>query len=126
MRKAVINMCNYILGEAVKIAMEHSGSFQVTVVERPQETAKKCHSLAADVALMEVTSAAPCLLEERLRSRDEIKRSCPDCKVVLLVDENSDRQVAERIKQAKCDGLIDQFVYGSTSASYLVALLETL
>lgn len=126
MRKAVINMRNYVLGEAVKIAMEHSGSFQVTVVENPRETAQKCRSLAADAALLEVTSLTPWLLEDRLRSRDEIKRTCPGCKVVLMVDENSDKQVAARVKQAKIDGLIDQFVYGSTSASYLVALMETL
>ena len=33
---------------------------------------------------------------------------------------------AKQVKQAKQDGLIDFFVYGSTSASYLTALLDTL
>jgi hypothetical protein len=43
-----------------------------------------------------------------------------------MVDENSMPKVAEDVKQAKRDGLIDQFIYGSTSASYLVALMDAL
>ena len=50
----------------------------------------------------------------------------PDCKIVFVVDENSEPEVADRVRQAKKDGLIDQFIYGSISASYLVALVDTL
>ena len=65
-------------------------------------------------------------LKERLKIRDELRRSVPDCKIVLIVDEKAEKQIAKQVKQAKQDGLIDFFVYGSTSASYLTALLDTL
>ena len=55
-----------------------------------------------------------------------MKRDTPDCKIVLVVDENSEKKLAEQVRQAKKDGLIDQFIYGSISANYLVALMDTL
>ena len=50
----------------------------------------------------------------------------PYCKFVLEVDETSEPQIAEQVCQAKKDGLIDQFIYGSISANYFVALMDTL
>ena len=68
----------------------------------------------------------PWLLAERLKIRGAVRKQSPACKIVLLVDENAEQQVAEQVKQAKRDGLIDQFIYASTSASFLVALMDTL
>ncbi len=126
MQRVVIDMKNFVLGEAVEMALHNNGDFQVTVVEKPEETAKKAYSIAATVVLMEVTGYHPYTLEERIKIRGEIHRRCPDCKISLMVDENSEKRAAELIKQAKRDGLIDLFIYGSTSASYLVALLDAL
>ena len=50
----------------------------------------------------------------------------PDCKIVLVVDENSEKEVAKEVRKAKKAGRIDQFIYGSISANYLVALMDTL
>ena len=61
-----------------------------------------------------------------LKIRDAIKEVNPDCKIVLVVDENSEKKVAEEVRRAKKAGRIDQFIYGSISASYLVALMDTL
>ena len=126
MSRVVIHMQNFVLGEAVQLALRNGGDFQVTVVEKPEQTAQMCHSLAANVLLMDVTSYPPCGLRERLGIRDEVKRRDPDCRIVFLVDENSEKKLAEEVKQAKRDGIIDLFLYGSISASYLVALLDTL
>ena len=76
--------------------------------------------------LMEVTGHPPYLLSERLKTRETVRRNAPGCKIVLVVDENSEGELAEQVKQAKKDGLIDQFIYGSISANYLVALIDTL
>lgn len=75
---------------------------------------------------MEVTGYTPWKLEERLKIRDEVRRMNPQCKIVLVVDENAEKKVAGAVKQAKKDGLIDQFIYGSISATYLTALIDTL
>ncbi len=126
MQRVIIDMKNYVLGEAVEMALRKNGDFQVVVVEKPEDTVKSCYNLAATVVLMEVTGYPPYVLEERLKIRDEIRKRCPNCKTALMVDENSDKRAAEQVKQAKRDGLIDLFIYGSTSASYLVALLDAL
>ena len=59
-----------------------------------------------------------------LKIRNAVKNVHPDCNVVLVVDENSEKEAADRVRQAKKDGLTDQFIYGSTSPAYLVALMD--
>jgi N12 class adenine-specific DNA methylase len=61
-----------------------------------------------------------------MKLRDAVKAQHPECKVVLIVDENAEREVAKRVKQAKKDGLIDQFIYGSISATYLADIVDSL
>ena len=80
----------------------------------------------ASIVLMEVSGLAPYNLEERLKIRDMLKAANPDCKVVLVVDENSEKETAKQIRQAKKNGIIDQFLYGSVSAAYLSAVIDTL
>lgn len=69
---------------------------------------------------MEVTGYTPWKLCERLRLRDEVKAVCPDCKIALIVDSNTEKQAAKDIRDAKKDGLIDQFLYSSVTAEYLM------
>lgn len=73
-----------------------------------------------------MTGYTPWRLAERLHLRDEVKRQCPDCKVLLLIDENADRALAANVLQAKKDGRIDNFIYASVSPAYLAAVLDTL
>jgi N12 class adenine-specific DNA methylase len=75
---------------------------------------------------MEVTGYTPWKLGERMKLRDAVKAQHPECKVVLIVDENAEREVAKQVKQAKKDGLIDQFIYGSISATYLADIVDSL
>ena len=92
----------------------------------PEEIVQYCRITTPYALLMEVTGYPPYLLTERLKTRREVKRDAPGCKIVLVVDENSESELAEQVRQAKKDGLIDQFIYGSISAGYLVALIDTL
>ena len=111
LQRVIISMQNYVLGEAVEHSLKTGGDFHVDVVEKPEDVARLCVNLAATAVLMEVTSYTPCRLEERLKIRDEVKRQSPMCKIVLLVDENAEKKAAERVCQAKKDGLIDWFIY---------------
>lgn len=74
--------------------------------------------LGAEV--MEVTGYIPWNLCERLKLRDEVKKMCPHCKIALIVDSNTERQAAIEIRDAKKNGFIDQFFYGSMTAEYLM------
>ncbi|NLV86688.1 MAG: hypothetical protein GX025_05670 [Clostridiales bacterium] len=126
MQRVIISMQNYVLGEAVEQMLIRGGDFHVTVAENPEQVIKLCVNLAANALLMEVTGYTPYKLEERLKLRAEVKRQNPLCKIVLLVDEHAEKEAADKVRQAKKDGLIDQFIYGSTSASYLVAIMDAL
>lgn len=123
--RVIVNMQSFVMSDAMRVALSGGGDFTVTVIEKPNEVAKSCYSLAADVVILEVTGYTPWKLNERLRIRSEIKKRCPNCKIVFLVDENAEGEIAETVKRAKLDGLIDQFIYGSISTSYLAAILET-
>ena len=75
---------------------------------------------------MEVTAYEPWKLEKRMKIRGEVKSQNPGCKIVLVVDENTEKKLADKVRQAKKDGLIDNFIYGSVSSTYLSAVIDTL
>ena len=127
MRRVVIDMQNYLFADAIALALKNADSdFDVCRSENPENTADLCRLSEPYALLMEVTGYSPWHLEERLRIRNEIKRQTPHCKIVLIVDENAEKPLARRVLQAKKDGLIDNFIFGSVSAEYLTAVVDTL
>ena len=46
--------------------------------------------------------------------------------IVLVVDENTEKKLADKVRQAKKDGLVDNFIYGSVSSTYLSAVIDAL
>lgn len=127
MRRVVVDMQNYLFADAVAQALKNADSdFDVHSSEAPEKTADFCSLCEPYALLMEVTGYTPWSFEERIRIRDEVKRKIPGCKIVLIVDENAERKLARRVIQAKKDGLIDNFIYGSVSAAYLSAVVDTL
>ncbi|MGM9669566.1 MAG: hypothetical protein ACI3VZ_07410 [Faecousia sp.] len=127
MRRIVVDMQNYLFADAIARTLRSADSdFDVRRSERPDQTAELCGLCQPYALLMEVTGYTPWKLEERLRIRDEVKQATPDCKIVLIVDENTEKELARRVLQAKKDGLIDNFIYGSVSAAYLSAVIDTL
>ena len=75
---------------------------------------------------MEVTTYTPWKLEERMNIRNEVKAQNPNCKIVLVVYENTEKKLAYKVRQAKKDGLVDNFIYGSVSSTYLSAVIDAL
>ena len=61
-----------------------------------------------------------------MKIRNAVKAQCPECKIVLIVDENAEKEVAQKVKTAKKEGVIDQFIYGSISATYLADIVDSL
>lgn len=128
MRRVVVNMKDYIFADAVAQSLQADKSSDFTVLraastEEVLQYGRQCEPYAV---LMEVNGYPPYVLSERLKLRDAIKDVYPSCKIVLVVDEKSEQEAAEAVRDAKKAGRIDQFIYGSISASYLVALMDTL
>ena len=127
MRRVVVDMQNILFADAVAEALRRFDSdFEPIMSERPDKTLLLCEVLLANVLIMEVTAYTPWKLEERMKIRDELRERNPDCKIVLVVDENTDKQLADQVRQAKKDGLVDNFIYGSVSSSYLSAVIDAL
>jgi hypothetical protein len=50
----------------------------------------------------------------------------PNCRAVLLCDENTSPQIAKELIEAKKEGKIDAFYYSSITGKYLIAALYAL
>lgn len=121
MQKIVVDMQNYLFADSVAAAFKNS-DYDIDVVraESPMNTVELCRLYKPFVLIMEVTGYTPWLLCERLKLREKVKTVCPECKIALIVDSNSEKQAARDIRDAKKNGLIDQFFYGSMTAEYLM------
>lgn len=121
MKKIVVDMQNYLFADSVAAAFKNS-DYDIDVVraESPMNTVELCRLYKPFVLIMEVTGYPPWLLCERMKLRDKVKTVCPECKIALIVDSNSEKQAARDIRDAKKNGLIDQFFYGSMTAEYLM------
>ena len=127
MRRVVIDMQNALFADSVAEALRTFDSdFDPVMSESPNETLSMCNAVLANVLIMEVTAYTQWKLEERMKIREEMKKSNPDCRIVLVVDENTEKKLADKVRQAKKDGLIDNFIYESISSSYLSAVIDAL
>jgi hypothetical protein len=127
MRRVVVNMQNRLFCSAISETLLRSGNEPLPyTVDTPDKVADECNWLSPFALLMEVTGYMPWNLCERLKLRDAVKAQHPECKIVLIVDENSEKEAAKQVKQAKKDSLIDQFIYGSISATYLADIIDSL
>ena len=121
MRKIVVDMQNFLFADSIATAFRNS-DYEIDVIrtESPKDTVELCQVYKPFVLIMEVTGYTPWNLCERLKLRDEVKKMCPHCKIALIVDSNTERQAAIDIRDAKKNGFIDQFFYGSMTAEYLM------
>ena len=127
MRRVVVDMQNALFADAIAAALRNfDPGFEVCLSESPVKTTDMCIFTEANILIMEVTAYSSWKLEERMKIRNEVKAQNPGCKIVLVVDENSDKKLADKVRLAKKDGLIDNFIYGSISATYLSAVIDTL
>lgn len=127
MRRIVIDMQNTLFADAVAEALRNFDSdLEPIMSESPDKTLSLCEATLANVLIMEVTAYTAWGLEERLKIRSLLQKTTPSCKVVFVVDENTEKKLADRVRQAKKDGLVDNFVYGSVSSSYLSAVIDAL
>lgn len=121
MKKIVVDMQNFLFADSIAAAFKNS-NYDIDVIraETPQDTVELWQVYKPFVLVMEVTAYTPWLLCERMKLRDEVKATCPDCKIALIVDSNTEKQAAKDIRDAKKNGIIDQFFYGSMTAEYLM------
>ena len=127
MRRIVINMQNSLFCNAISETLRISGNeLSPYSVDSPDNVLDECKWLVPYALLMEVTGYTPWKLCERMKIISSVRLQIPECKIVLIVDENAEKELAKEVRQAKKDGLIDQFIYGSISATYLADIVDSL
>ena len=127
MRRIVINMQNSLFCNAISETLRISGNeLNPYSVDSPDKVIDECKWVVPYALLMEVTGYTPWKLCERMKIIISVRLQIPECKIVLIVDENAEKELAKEVRQAKKDGLIDQFIYGSISATYLADIVDSL
>lgn len=127
MRRVLINMQNMLFCNAISEILRRSeNELDPYTVDSPDQVEDECKWIAPHILLMEVTGYERWRMEARMELRNSLKRLYPDCKIVLIVDENAEKAIAKQVKQAKKDGLIDQFIYSSITATYLADIVDSL
>ncbi|MDD6275220.1 MAG: hypothetical protein PUB20_00095 [Clostridia bacterium] len=126
MARVVVNVQNYMFADMISSTLSKGGDFSVSVVEKPENLIAEFNRTAANSVLMEVADCDSWKIDKRMELVRQIKKTDPYCKTVFLVDEKKEPDTAEKVRRAKLDGLIDQFIYDSVSAAYLLGVMETL
>ena len=128
MKNIVISMQNTLLSEAIARAFSDTGEFRIEQVlpGKTNDTLSLCCAMQAEILLMEVSRLPAYTLESRLKLIECVRRAMPNCKFVLLCDENGDPELARLVMIVRQDRLIDAFLYASVTPAYLTAALDAL
>ena len=128
MKNIVISMQNTLLSEAIARAFSDTGEFRIEQIlpGKTNDTLSLCCAMQAEILLMEVSRLPAYTLESRLKLIECVRRAMPNCKFVLLCDENGDPELARLVMIVRQDRLIDAFLYASVTPAYLTATLDAL
>ena len=129
MKKIVVSIGNGLLAEAITQMLTDSGEFQpfrLPVGTKKNDIVDQCEMLSAETLIAEVSYANGTTIGTRIAEVKELRKKLPNCKIVLLCDENSAPDIAREVMNAKKDGLIDTFFYSSVTTKYLLAALYSL
>ena len=126
MKKIVLDIQSDIHAHTMeRMLMQKLDDCQVVISESPDATAEWCKTHRPDVLLMEVKAYSPWMFKERMAIRDKVKRSTENCRVVLFVDDESNKNLTEEVQQAKREGLIDAFLFDSVSENYFASVIDS-
>ena len=128
MKNIVISMQNTLLSEAIARAFSDTGEFRIEQIlpGKTNDTLSLCCAMQAEILLMEVSRLPAYTWESRLKLIECVRRAMPNCKFVLLCDENGDPELARLVMIVRQDRLIDAFLYASVTPAYLTAALDAL
>ncbi len=126
MRKIVLDIQSAIHAHNMeRMLMQQLEDCQVVVSDSPELTAEWCGLHKPDVLLMEVKAYSPWLFPERMEITKKVRKSNPECRIVLFVNDENDEEISENVRRAKRDGFIDAFLFGSVSENYFASVIDS-
>jgi len=128
LKKILVSVQNSLLAEAIIMALKKQGQFRPDRIpsSKSEEIVLISLNMRADILLMEATYLPSSSLDTRIQICNQLREKLPECKLVLLCDDDAAPDIADRVKQAKQNGQIDAFFYASVTANYLTAALDAL
>lgn len=127
MRKIVLDIQSTIHAHNMeRMLMQELEDCQVIVSESPDSTAEWCELHNADVLLMEVKAYSPWMFPERMKITKKVRKSTPKCRIIFFVNDENDIELSENVRQAKRDGFIDAFLFGSVSENYFASVIDSI
>ncbi len=102
MRKILLDMQSGLFAKAIQRTLSQElDDYQVIISEHPDKTVQRCKTFKPYALLMEATGYTPWMLEERLAIRDKVKKIDPDCKIVILVDDQVEKDMENRLSKGE-------------------------
>ncbi len=99
---------------------------KIEIISNVESCLSVCRSSNADVLLAEVRDYYPLALEDWLKRVKKIKDALPDCKSVLIVDEENFPKSAATANIAFKNDEIDMFLYSSSGLNFLVDVITNI
>ena len=126
MKKIVLDIQSNIHAHTMeRMLMQEPDDCPVVISESPDSTAEWCKTHRPDVLLMEVKMFSPWMFSERMAICDKVKRSTENCRIVLFVDDESNKNLPEEVQQAKREGLIHALLFDSVSENYFASVIDS-
>ena len=127
MRKIVLDIQSTLHAHNMeRMLMQELEDCQVIVSESPDSTAEWCKLHNSDVLLMEVKAYSPWMFPERMEITQKVRKSTPGCRIIFFVNDENDIGLSENVRQAKRDGFIDAFLFGSVSENYFATVIDSI
>ena len=126
MKKLVLDIQSSIHARNMeRMLMQKLDDCQVVISESPESTVEWCRLHSPDVLLMEVRAYSPWMFFERMEICEKVRRYTDHCSIILFVDDENDADLTEKVRQAKRDGIIDAFLFGSVSENYFASVIDS-
>lgn len=126
MKKIVLDIQSGIHAHNMeRMLMQELEDYQVVISESPDSTVEWCKTHKPDVLLMDVKAFSPWMFSERMEIRKRVKRTLANCHIILLVDDENDSKLTGLVREAKREGLIDAFLFGSVSENYFASVIDS-
>ena len=126
MKKIVLDIQSEIHAHNMeRMLMQKLDDCQVVLSESPESTAEWCRLHNPNVVLMEVKAYSPWMFRERMGVCEKVKHNTPDCQIILFVDDERDLELCEKVRQAKRNGVIAAFLFGSVSDNYFASVIDS-
>jgi hypothetical protein len=126
LKQVVVSIPNSLLAGGLCLHLKDKHQLNVVTQQRQSEILATCLEVKADILLAEVRDYPPLTIMDWVKHHQEIVNHLPNCKLVVIVDENSSPEASLAVKEAKKKGHLHMFFFSSVSGEYLSAVLESL